>query len=95
MNYDIIEAFGQIAAEKNLAIDYVLETVESALISAVKKKYPSVEENIRVEINRGEGEINVFLTKEVVENVKDHGIEMTGKPWISGIRGRISMMCSK
>jgi N utilization substance protein A len=77
MNYDIIEAFGQIAAEKNLALDYVLETVESALISAVKKKYPSVEENIRVEINRSEGEINVFLTKEVVEQVKDAGIEMT------------------
>ena len=40
MNYDIIEAFGQIAAEKNLAIDYVLETVEAALVSAVKKRRP-------------------------------------------------------
>lgn len=77
MNYDIIEAFGQIAAEKNLALDYVLDTVEAALISAVKKKYPSVEENIRVEINRGEGEINVYLTKEVVKEVKDAGLEMT------------------
>jgi N utilization substance protein A len=77
MNYDIIEAFGQIAAEKNLAIDYVLETVDAALISAVKKKYPSVEDNIRVEINRGEGEINVYLTKEVVEKVEDSGLQMT------------------
>ncbi len=77
MNYDIIEAFGQIAAEKNLALDYVLETVESALISAVKKKYPSVEDNIRVEINRSEGEINVYMTKEVVEKVNDPGLEMT------------------
>jgi len=77
MNYDIIEAFGQIAAEKNLALDYVLETVEAALISAVKKKYPSVEDNIRVEINRTEGEINVYLTKEVVEKINDRGLEMT------------------
>jgi len=77
MNYDIIEAFGQIAAEKNLAIDYVLETVEAALVSAVKKKYPSVEDNIRVEINRSEGEINVYLTKEVVEKIEDAGLEMT------------------
>ncbi|UCE65504.1 MAG: transcription termination factor NusA [Candidatus Zixiibacteriota bacterium] len=77
MNYDIIEAFGQIAAEKNLALDYVLETVESALISAVKKKYPSVEDNIRVEINRSEGEINVYMTKEVVEKVNDPGLQMT------------------
>jgi N utilization substance protein A len=77
MNYDIIEAFGQIAAEKNLALDYVLETVEAALISAVKKKYPSVEDNIRVDINRSEGEINVYLTKEVVEKINDPGLEMT------------------
>lgn len=77
MNYDIIEAFGQIAAEKNLPLDYVLETVEAALISAVKKKYPEAEENIRVDINRNEGEINVFLTKEVVEEVKEHGLQMT------------------
>lgn len=77
MNYDIIEAFGQIASEKNLPLDYVLETVEAALISAVKKKYPEAEENIRVDINRNEGEINVFLTKEVVEEVKIQGLQMT------------------
>jgi hypothetical protein len=39
MNYDIIEAFGQIAKEKNLELEYVLQTVEQALASAVKKKY--------------------------------------------------------
>jgi len=77
MNYDIIEAFGQIAAEKNLAIDYVLETVEAALVSAVKKKYPEVEENVRVNINRSEGEIQVFLTKKVVETIENKGTEMT------------------
>jgi N utilization substance protein A len=78
MNYDIIEAFGQIAQEKNLDIDYVLETVEAALASALKKKY-SIEEqdNIRVEINRKEGEINVFLTKTVVAEVTNPGLEMT------------------
>ncbi len=66
MNYDIIEAFGQIAQEKNLDIDYVLETVEAALASALKKKYNIEEQdNVRVEINRKEGEINVFLTKTV------------------------------
>ena len=50
MNYDILEAFGQIAKEKNLELEYVLATVEAALISAVKKKY-NVEDNVRVEID--------------------------------------------
>ena len=76
MNYDILEAFGQIAKEKNLELEYVLQTVESALVSAVKKKY-NVEDNVRVEIDKTEGEIKVFLTKKVVENVTNPGQEMT------------------
>jgi transcription termination/antitermination protein NusA len=76
MNYDILEAFGQIAKEKNLELEYVLQTVEAALVSAVKKKY-NVEDNVRVEIDRTEGEIKVFLTKKVVENVTNPGNEMT------------------
>jgi N utilization substance protein A len=76
MNYDILEAFGQIAKEKNLELEYVLQTVETALASAVKKKY-STEDNVRVEIDRTEGEIKVFLTKKVVENVTNPGNEMT------------------
>lgn len=76
MNYDIIEAFGQIAKEKNLELEYVLQTVEQALASAVKKKY-NTEDNVRVEIDRAEGEIKVFLTKKVVENVTNPGQEMT------------------
>jgi N utilization substance protein A len=76
MNYDILEAFGQIAKEKNLELDYVLQTVESALASAVKKKY-NVEDNVRVEIDKTEGEIKVFLTKKVVDDVVNPGQEMT------------------
>ena len=78
MNYDIIEAFGQISQEKNLDIDYVLETVEAALSSAIKKKYGIEEmDNIRVEIDRKEGEIMVYLTKKVVDEVSNAGTEMT------------------
>jgi N utilization substance protein A len=76
MNYDILEAFGQIAKEKNLELEYVLLTVEQALASAVKKKY-NTEDNVRVEIDRSEGEIKVFLTKKVVESVTNAGQEMT------------------
>jgi len=76
MNYDILEAFGQIAKEKNLELEYVLQTVESALAQAVKKKY-NTEDNVRVEIDRTEGEIKVFLTKKVVEDVTNPGAEMT------------------
>jgi len=80
MNYDIIEAFRQIAAEKNLTIDYVLETVEDALVSAVKKRFNLEEDektNIRVEIDKTQGEITIYITKKVVEKVTNPGKEMT------------------
>ncbi|MEE9554253.1 MAG: transcription termination factor NusA [candidate division Zixibacteria bacterium] len=80
MNYDIIEAFRQIAAEKNLGIDYVLETVEDALISAVRKRFNLEEDdttNIRVEIDKAQGEITIFITKKVVEKVETAVTEMT------------------
>jgi len=80
MNYDIIEAFRQIAAEKNLGMDYVLETVEDALISAVKKRFNLEEDekaNVRVEIDKTQGEITIFVTKKVVEKVEIPGREMT------------------
>ncbi len=80
MNYDIIEAFRQIAAEKNLGIDYVLETVEDALVSAVRKRFNLEEDdrtNIRVEIDKTQGEITIYITKKVVEKVENPASEMT------------------
>jgi len=76
MNYDVIEALKQIAHEKNLELDYVLDTVKNAISSAVKKKY-GVEDNVRVEIDASNGEMSVFMTKTVVEKVTAPGTEMT------------------
>ena len=39
MEYNVIEALNQIAAEKNMEIDYVIDTLKSSLVTAAKKKY--------------------------------------------------------
>ena len=39
MQYDILEALNQIAVEKNMEIDYVIETLKASLVSAARKKY--------------------------------------------------------
>ncbi len=80
MNYDIIEAFRQIASEKNLSIDYVLETVQDALVAAVRKRFNLEEDdttNIRADIDKAQGEITIFITKKVVEKVENTVVEMT------------------
>jgi transcription termination/antitermination protein NusA len=76
MQYDILEALAQISRDKNLEMDYVLETVESALVAAAKKKFVT-NESIRAEIDRMSGEIKMWLTKKIVENVVDPYIEAT------------------
>jgi len=75
MQYDIMEALNQISRDKNLDMDYVLETVESALVAAAKKKYET-NETIRAEIDRMSGEIKLYLTKKVVDTVTDPNIEI-------------------
>ena len=76
MEYDVLEALAQIAEEKNLELDYVLETVESALVAAAQKKFGE-NESIRAEIDRASGEIKMFCTKKVVDKVQDPIHEMT------------------
>lgn len=76
MNYDILEALTQIATEKNLGLDYVLETVESALAAAAKKKFGD-NDTIRAEIDRSSGDIKMYCTKKVVDQVSDKANEMT------------------
>lgn len=76
MEYDILEALTLISQEKNLELDYVLETVESALVAAAKKKFGE-NETIKSEIDRATGEIRMYWTKMVVQNVTDPANECT------------------
>jgi len=76
VNYDILESLTQIAREKNIDIEYVIETLESALVQAAKKKFGE-SDNITAKVDRASGEINVIAVKGVVENVTDPQIEIS------------------
>jgi len=64
-------ALTQLAAEKNLPREVVLEAVEAALASAFKKDEFAADRNISVKLNATTGEIIVFAEKTVVEQVTD------------------------
>lgn len=78
MNYDILESLSQIAREKNIELDYVIETLESALVQAAKKKFGE-EQNIIAKVDHASGEISVHMIKTVVEKVKDKNTEISLK----------------
>ena len=70
MNYQILEALGRIAREKNVDRQVVLETLMAGLSSAARKKFGS-HAVVEVNVNEEEGDLGVVLVKEVVEEVTD------------------------
>lgn len=77
MNYEVLEALRQIAQEKNVNRDMVVETLEVGLISAAKKRF-GTGDNVEVTFDNHSGEIRVEAVKQVVadDGVEEPGLQM-------------------
>lgn len=64
---EFVSAIQQIAEEKGISDDKVIETIEASLSAAYKKDYGKKGQNIRAEFNRKDGTAKFFLVKEVVD----------------------------
>lgn len=76
MNYEILEALGQIAREKSVDPDLVVETLQAGLLSAAKRSYGTAD-NVTVEVDRETGVIRMCATKQVVDHVEDSALEIS------------------
>ena len=70
MNQEFISALGELAHQKNMKKEDLLETIELALIAAYKKNYGHAQ-NVTVTIDRENGDIKVCQQKTVSEEVLD------------------------
>jgi N utilization substance protein A len=70
-------AIRTIAEEKNLPEDSVKEVVEQALAAAYRRDYGDREQEIRVEMNLNTGDIDVYVTKEIVDKVEHRGEQIS------------------
>ncbi len=68
-----------IAEEKNLPEDVVQEIVEQALAAAYRRDYGEREQDVRVSMNLNNGEVDAYISKEVVETVGDPNFEISLK----------------
>ena len=77
MNYEVLEALRQIAQEKNVNRELVIETLEQGLISAAKRRF-GTGDNVEVNIDHDSGEIAVEAVKEIVadDEVEDAGLQV-------------------
>lgn len=76
MNREFIKAVEELEKEKEISKDLLIEAIESALVSAYKKNY-GTSQNVRVNIDRENGDIDVFMRKEIVEEVEDDQFEVS------------------
>ncbi|MCH7712989.1 MAG: transcription termination/antitermination protein NusA [Chloroflexi bacterium] len=77
MKSDFLIALTQLAAERHLPREQVLQAIEVALASAFKKDNPASGQNISVKLNPNTGDVNVYALKLVVEEVEDPEREIT------------------
>jgi transcription termination factor NusA len=76
MNREFIKAVEELEKEKEISKDLLIEAIESALVSAYKKNY-GTSQNVRVNIDRDTGDIDVFMRKDIVETVEDDQLEVS------------------
>lgn len=70
-NSELIEALNEIEKEKSISKELLLEAIENSLVAACKNQYGKAD-NIKVNVNRETGKVNVYAEKEVVETVEDN-----------------------
>ncbi len=83
MNKEFFEALEELSIEKGISKAYLLDAIESALLTAYKKNFNS-QENVKIVIDEEKASIKVYSLKEVVEEVFDPAIEIC----IENVKGR-------
>ncbi|SHG93597.1 transcription termination factor NusA [Tepidibacter thalassicus] len=76
MNIEFIEALEQLEKEKGISKDILIDTIEAALVSAYKRNFGS-SQNVRIEIDRENGDVKVYSQKKVVEEVDNDFLEIS------------------
>ena len=75
-NNELIQALDQIEKEKNISKEILIEAIESSLVAACKNHFGKAD-NIKVNINRKNGNVSVYAEKEVVEEVTDPVLQIS------------------
>ena len=69
-NQMVVEMLTEIARERGVEKNFVIESLKEGLIQALQKKFPNVKE-FNVEISEASGLIKLYVAKMVVEKVED------------------------
>ena len=77
-NKELIIALEELEKERGIEKDYLLESIDAALVMAYKKNFDSAE-NVKVSMDEKTGDIHVYAMKEVVEELEDEQLQIQVK----------------
>lgn len=75
-NKELILALEELEKEKGIKKEYVLESIETALVTAYKRNFDALE-NVRVDIDHNTGATHVYSIKDIVEHANDEVTEIS------------------
>ena len=75
-NKELILSLEELEKEKGIKKSYVIEAIETALVTAYKRNFDSLE-NVRVDIDKQTGATHVYAIKDVMEVAKDDAVEIS------------------
>ena len=77
-NKELILSLEELEKERGIKKEYLLEAIETALVTAYKRNFDSLE-NVKVEMDRKTGATHVYSVKEVVKKANDEVQEISLK----------------
>ncbi|MDD4802980.1 MAG: transcription termination factor NusA [Syntrophomonas sp.] len=76
MSSELMQALMELEKERGIPQEALIEAIKSALNTAYKKNFGTTQ-NVSVELNKLNGEVQVFAQKRVVEQVTDDCLEIS------------------
>ncbi len=73
---DFIEGLEELEKEKGIPQEVIFEAIEAALVKAYKKDY-GTSDNVRVQVDRENIEVNVFVRMDIVEEIEDASTQIS------------------
>ena len=74
---ELIMAMDELEKTNGIKKEFLMESIESALVIAYKKNFDSNDENVKVVIDKEDGQMHVYQQKDVVEEVTDDKKEIS------------------
>ena len=75
-NKELILALEELENEKGIKKSYLIEAIETALVTAYKRNFDSAE-NVKVVMDNETGAAHLYAVKEVVEAVEDDKLQIS------------------